>query len=107
MDKQVAPKDIVNVQTIQGNKTDHANSTMTDTHTVLFAQALTDILLKNAVAQVSSGIFYNRKLAEELNLEINGHEIVNLSGFGDKTENTRVTLTVTIYLLTDDKKKFP
>ena len=118
----------INVNTIQvsnsnqGNDNDNDARSANDTDAILHSQAPANVLLKTAVAQVSSGYvcteanilfdegaqrsFITEKLAEELNLQVNGRENVNLSGFGDKPENTRVRSlkTANVYILTDDGK---
>ena len=107
----------VNVGTIQNNakESDH----------ILHSQGPTNVLLKTAINPVSSGqhtldanilfdegaqrSFLTEELAAKLKLQITGNESLNLSGFGDTAESTRVRhlKTAIIYLVTEEGQNLP
>ncbi|XP_063426809.1 uncharacterized protein LOC134710384 [Mytilus trossulus] len=88
--------------------------------TILYSQSTesrSNVLLKTAVSQVGSNqhfidtnilfdegaqrSFLTQNLANKLNLQIEGTEIIHLSAFGGEEKNTRHLEKTTIYLKTD------
>ena len=80
-----------------------------------------NVLLKTAVTKVSSlnftqeahilfdegaqRSFISQKLADDLQLNPTGTEIVNLASFGQESQNVRHIETATVYLITDRNEK--
>ncbi|XP_063420482.1 uncharacterized protein LOC134705689 [Mytilus trossulus] len=92
-------------------------------HSSLAPHKTSNVILKTAVACVSSGTqstdanilldegaqrsFITESLARKLDLGINGTEIVHLSGFGEQNRQVRHMQSATIYLQTDDVENIP
>ncbi|XP_071141877.1 uncharacterized protein [Mytilus edulis] len=94
--------------------------------TILYSQSTesrSNVLLKTAVSQVGSNqhfidtnilfdegaqrSFLTQNLANKLNLQIEGTEIIHLSAFGGEEKNTRHLEKTTIYLKTDARHVLP
>jgi len=94
-------------------------------HTVLHSSAQTrsDVLLKTAIGQVSSGNFTTEAnilfdegaqrpfitewLANELHLKETGVKTVHVAAFGDSSQRVRTMRTATVLIITDRKEQVP
>ena len=84
-------------------------------------QLRSGVLLKTAIAKVTSGIytsdanilfdegvqrsFVTRELADKLQLQTSGTEVVQLAAFGSSSKKVSQIDTATVYLLTDSREK--